>query len=124
VLLKNTNNDVMENPKNGDNSLKDSEPFKKHLGTVLVQLKEASGQSCALLIFALTLYMICMFTFRFMCCNLASTSNHFIYLTGLFCFTQCACLAETSSQFLFLWYAKTAKFLCFSRFRICCSRDC
>ena len=44
--LKNTNNDIMENPKNGDNSLKDSEPLK-NLAAVLVQLKEASGQACA-----------------------------------------------------------------------------
>ncbi|KAF9669948.1 hypothetical protein SADUNF_Sadunf13G0017700 [Salix dunnii] len=32
--LKNTNNDIMENPKNGDNSLKDSEPLK-NLAAVL-----------------------------------------------------------------------------------------
>ncbi|CAK7340694.1 unnamed protein product [Dovyalis caffra] len=31
--LKNTNNYIMENPKFGDNSLKDSEPLKKHLAT-------------------------------------------------------------------------------------------
>ncbi|XP_018843585.1 protein ALWAYS EARLY 2-like isoform X2 [Juglans regia] len=48
--LRSTNNDVVEKQNNGDCSLKDSEPFKKHYAMVLVQLKEASGQvSSALL---------------------------------------------------------------------------
>ncbi|KAG6750491.1 hypothetical protein POTOM_044987 [Populus tomentosa] len=40
--LKNTNNDIMENPKNGDNYLKYSEPLK-NLAAVLVQLKASSA---------------------------------------------------------------------------------
>ena len=40
MVLKNTNNDVMENPKNGDNSLKDSEPFKKLLPRYLYSLRK------------------------------------------------------------------------------------
>ncbi|KAL0005955.1 hypothetical protein SO802_013516 [Lithocarpus litseifolius] len=48
--LRSTNNDIVENQNEGDCSLKDSEPFKKHYAMVLVQLKEASGQvSSALL---------------------------------------------------------------------------
>nr|XP_048323784.1 protein ALWAYS EARLY 2-like isoform X1 [Ziziphus jujuba var. spinosa] len=48
--LNNTNNDILESQNNGDSFLKDSEPFKKDYATVLVQLKEASGQvSSALL---------------------------------------------------------------------------
>ncbi|KAL6278601.1 hypothetical protein ACE6H2_022202 [Prunus campanulata] len=48
--LRNTNNNILENQNSGECSLKDSEPFKKHYATVLVQLKEASGQvSSALL---------------------------------------------------------------------------
>ncbi|XP_057962765.1 protein ALWAYS EARLY 2-like isoform X2 [Malania oleifera] len=42
--LRHANNDVLENRNNGDSCLKDSEPFKKHYATVLVQLKEASEQ--------------------------------------------------------------------------------
>ncbi|KAL3591201.1 hypothetical protein D5086_009841, partial [Populus alba] len=51
MVLKNTNNDVMENPKNGDNSLKDSEPFKKHLPQYLYSLRKpvASHASSVLL---------------------------------------------------------------------------
>lgn len=44
--LNNTNNDILESQSNGNSSLKDSDPFKKHYATVLVQLKEASGQAC------------------------------------------------------------------------------
>lgn len=44
--LRNTNNEILESQNNGECSLKDSEPFKKHYATVLVQLKEASGQAC------------------------------------------------------------------------------
>lgn len=44
--LRNTNNNILENQNSGECSLKDSEPFKKHYATVLVQLKEASGQAC------------------------------------------------------------------------------
>ena len=39
---RNTNNDILEN-RNGESCLKGSQPFKKHIATVLVQLKEASG---------------------------------------------------------------------------------
>ncbi|GMI85010.1 ARABIDOPSIS THALIANA ALWAYS EARLY 3, ALWAYS EARLY 3 [Hibiscus trionum] len=41
--LRNTNNDKLEN-RNGGSCLKGSEPFKKHIATVLVRLKEANGQ--------------------------------------------------------------------------------
>ena len=44
--LRKTNNEILENQNSGDYALKDSEPFKKHYATVLVQLKEASGQAC------------------------------------------------------------------------------
>lgn len=44
--LRNTNNELLESQNKGECSLKDSEPFKKHYATVLVQLKEASGQAC------------------------------------------------------------------------------
>ncbi|KAK8494698.1 hypothetical protein V6N12_074515 [Hibiscus sabdariffa] len=47
--LRNTNNDISE-IQNGDGCLKGSEHFKKHITTVLVQLKEANEQvSSALL---------------------------------------------------------------------------
>ncbi|XP_028770851.1 protein ALWAYS EARLY 2 [Neltuma alba] len=47
--LRNANNDILENQNDVD-YFKDSESFKKHYATVLVQLKEASGQvSSALL---------------------------------------------------------------------------
>ncbi|KAG4111557.1 hypothetical protein ERO13_D13G111100v2 [Gossypium hirsutum] len=41
--LRNTNDDILDN-KSGGNCLKGSEPFKKHIATELVQLKEANGQ--------------------------------------------------------------------------------
>lgn len=48
--LRKTNNEILENQNSGDYALKEFEPFKKHYATVLVQLKEASGQvSSALL---------------------------------------------------------------------------
>lgn len=43
--LRSANSDILEN-KNGIDCLKDSEVFKKHYATVLLQLKEASGQAC------------------------------------------------------------------------------
>lgn len=43
--LRNANNDIVDN-QNGTDNLKDSESFKKHYTTVLVQLKEASGKAC------------------------------------------------------------------------------
>ncbi|KAL6526518.1 hypothetical protein OROGR_015608 [Orobanche gracilis] len=47
--LRRLNDDVFENQKDVDSSLKDSEPFKKHYAAVLVQLSEANEQvSCAL----------------------------------------------------------------------------
>ncbi|KAM1051853.1 protein ALWAYS EARLY 2-like isoform X1 [Malus sylvestris] len=50
VELRNTNNNILENQNSGECSLKDSEPFKKHYATVLVQLKEASGQVSSALV--------------------------------------------------------------------------
>ena len=44
--LRKTNDEILENQNNGDYSFRVSEPFKKHYATVLVQLKEASGQAC------------------------------------------------------------------------------
>lgn len=59
--LRSTNNDVVEKQNNGDCSLKDSEPFRKHYAMVLVQLKEASGQACGFHEFhlVLDLYINC-----------------------------------------------------------------
>ncbi|CAA0834815.1 Protein ALWAYS EARLY 3 [Striga hermonthica] len=42
--LRHLNDDVFENQKNGDSSLKESEPFKKHYAAVLIQLNEANDQ--------------------------------------------------------------------------------
>lgn len=38
------NDDVLENQKDGDDSLKESEPIKKQYAAVLVQLNEANEQ--------------------------------------------------------------------------------
>lgn len=43
--LRSANSDILEN-QNDIECLKDSEVFKKHYATVLVELKEASGQAC------------------------------------------------------------------------------
>lgn len=43
--LRSSNSDILEN-QNGIECLNDSEVFKKHYATVLVELKEASGQAC------------------------------------------------------------------------------
>lgn len=43
--LRNANNDILEN-QNDIECFKDSEAFKKHYATVLVELKEASGKAC------------------------------------------------------------------------------
>ncbi|XP_052297494.1 protein ALWAYS EARLY 2 isoform X2 [Citrus sinensis] len=48
--LKNTNNDILESQNGGESSLKDSEPLKKHIATVLVQLKEANDQASSALL--------------------------------------------------------------------------
>ncbi|XP_048133322.1 protein ALWAYS EARLY 2-like isoform X3 [Rhodamnia argentea] len=48
--LRNMNNDVLDDQINEDGSLKDSESFKKHYATVLVQLKEAGGQASSALV--------------------------------------------------------------------------
>ncbi|CAI9762702.1 unnamed protein product [Fraxinus pennsylvanica] len=42
--LRRMNDDVLENQKDGDGSLKESEPFKKQYAAVLVQLNEANEQ--------------------------------------------------------------------------------
>ncbi|KAF7144937.1 hypothetical protein RHSIM_Rhsim04G0219400 [Rhododendron simsii] len=41
--LRHMNDDVLENQKDGDNTLKDTEPFKKQYAAVLVQLNEVSS---------------------------------------------------------------------------------
>lgn len=40
------NDDVLENQKSDDCSLKDSEPFKKQYAAVLIQLNEVNEQVC------------------------------------------------------------------------------
>ncbi|KAH9689298.1 protein ALWAYS EARLY 2 [Citrus sinensis] len=57
--LKNTNNDILESQNGGESSLKDSEPLKKHIATVLVQLKEANDQACGFreLCFGISCYL-------------------------------------------------------------------
>lgn len=42
--LKHMNDEVLDNQKNGDNSLKDSELFKKQYAAVLLQLSEVNEQ--------------------------------------------------------------------------------
>ncbi|KAI8012289.1 Protein ALWAYS EARLY 3 [Camellia lanceoleosa] len=42
--LRHMNDDVLENQRDGDNDLKDSEPFKKQYAAVLVQLNEVNEQ--------------------------------------------------------------------------------
>ncbi|KAL2506685.1 Protein ALWAYS EARLY 3 [Abeliophyllum distichum] len=42
--LRRMNDDVLENQKDGDGSLKESEPFKKQYAAVLIQLNEANEQ--------------------------------------------------------------------------------
>ena len=38
--------DVLENQKDGDNTLKDTKPFKKQYAAILVQLNEVNEQAC------------------------------------------------------------------------------
>lgn len=40
------NNDVLENQKDGDDFLKDSEPFKKQYAAILIQLREVDERVC------------------------------------------------------------------------------
>ncbi|MCL7047351.1 hypothetical protein MKW94_017428 [Papaver nudicaule] len=49
--LSRMNDEVQENQMNGDNSLKDYDPFKKQYATVLIQLKEANEQVSSALIY-------------------------------------------------------------------------
>ncbi|XP_026449427.1 protein ALWAYS EARLY 3-like isoform X4 [Papaver somniferum] len=49
--LSRMNDEVHENQINGDNSLKDHDPFKKQYATVLIQLKEANDQVSSALIY-------------------------------------------------------------------------
>lgn len=49
--LKYMNDEVLENQKDGDNTLKDSEFFKKQYATVLIQLKEANDQVSSALLY-------------------------------------------------------------------------
>ncbi|KAK6930448.1 DIRP domain, partial [Dillenia turbinata] len=44
--LRHMNDEFLENQKDGDNSLKDSESFKKQYAAVLVQLNEVNEQAC------------------------------------------------------------------------------
>lgn len=45
--LRRMNDDVLENQKSGDCTLKDSEPFKKQYAAVIVQLNEVNEQACS-----------------------------------------------------------------------------
>ncbi|OVA06495.1 SANT/Myb domain [Macleaya cordata] len=49
--LRHMNDEVYENQKDGDNSLKDYDPFKKQYATVLIQLKEANDQVSSALMY-------------------------------------------------------------------------
>ncbi|KAI3948066.1 hypothetical protein MKX01_014665 [Papaver californicum] len=49
--LSHMNDEVQENQINGDNSLKDYDPFKKQYATVLIQLKEANDQVSSALVY-------------------------------------------------------------------------
>lgn len=49
--LKYMNDEVLDNQKDGDNALKDSEFFKKQYATVLIQLKEANDQVSSALLY-------------------------------------------------------------------------
>jgi hypothetical protein len=42
--LKHMNDEVLESQKRGENSLKDSEAFKKHYAAVLLQLNEVNEE--------------------------------------------------------------------------------
>ncbi|GKV18563.1 hypothetical protein SLEP1_g28925 [Rubroshorea leprosula] len=48
--LRNTNNDIRDNHNDLESILKDSEHFKKHIATVLVQLREANDQASSALL--------------------------------------------------------------------------
>lgn len=41
------NNDVLENQRDGECALKDSEPFKKQYAAVVIQLQEANERVCS-----------------------------------------------------------------------------
>lgn len=56
--LSRMNDEVQENQINGDNSLKDHDPFKKQYATVLIQLKEANDQACGFPPAALTFILL------------------------------------------------------------------
>lgn len=45
--LREMNNDVSQNQKDGVSNLKDSEPFKKQYAAVLVQLRDADERVCS-----------------------------------------------------------------------------
>lgn len=45
--LREMNNDVLGNQKDGVSTLKDSEPFKKQYAAVLVQLRDADERVCS-----------------------------------------------------------------------------
>ncbi|KAL5701129.1 hypothetical protein ACHQM5_026501 [Ranunculus cassubicifolius] len=49
--LRHMNDEVDEKQKEGDNALRDSEPFKKQYATVLIQLKEANDQVSSALLY-------------------------------------------------------------------------
>nr|DAD33388.1 TPA_asm: hypothetical protein HUJ06_012239 [Nelumbo nucifera] len=49
--LRHMNDEVLENQKGGDNSLKDSDPFKKQYATVILQLQEANDQVSSALLY-------------------------------------------------------------------------
>lgn len=103
--LRNLNNDVLHQQIDGDRSLKDSDSFKKHYATVLVQLKEAGGQACGFLNYAQSLQpQPPDLLFKLLC------SSIYINVAGFFCFgpiegtkylyrTSSSTLAQNSSKF-------------------------
>ncbi|XVF06071.1 hypothetical protein REPUB_Repub06bG0016700 [Reevesia pubescens] len=79
--LRNSNTDILEN-RNGNSCLKGSEPFKKHIATVLVQLKEASGQACGFHELIEVVYSFIIFQILFF-----DNFGLNIFCAGFFCFT-------------------------------------
>jgi len=67
--LRSSNNDILEN-QNGTECVNDSEVFKKHYATVLVELKEASGQACGFQWIISFITTFCILKQILICCNL------------------------------------------------------
>lgn len=80
--LREMNNDVLENQKDGISSLKDSELFKKQYAAILVQLRDADEQvSPCLYVQFYSSSSHYMFS-----CKLVSSLSICMFLAGYFCF--------------------------------------